>query len=178
MSDDAVLSTDELVALSYGLLKATARRERRQWPQLLDPSTTELVHSAYLRLAQQQVWPSKSAFLAAAANTMRQVLVDDARRRLAAKRGSGAPHESIDAAQHVAAHEDEDQRLLALDEALNRLQALDPRLARIVEFRYFVGLGNEETGVALGVTERTVRREWLKARAWLRTQWDEEPPKI
>jgi RNA polymerase sigma factor (TIGR02999 family) len=164
------LKVEDLVELSYGLLKAAARRERRQWPQLVDPSTTELVHSAYLRLAHQQAWNSRTEFMAAAANTMRQVLVDDARRRLAAKRGSGARHEPLESAEHVA--DDSDRRLLGLDEALSRLQALEPRLAQIVEFRYFVGLSNEETGAALGITERTVRRDWLKARAWLSAHWD------
>jgi RNA polymerase sigma factor (TIGR02999 family) len=168
----APLSVEELVELSYGLLKAAARRERRKWPLLADPSTTELVHSAYLRLAHQQAWNSRAEFMAAAANTMRQVLVDDARRRLAAKRGSGVRHEPLESAEHVV--DDGDRRLLGLDEALARLQALDPRLAQIVEFRYFVGLSNEETGAALGITERTVRRDWLKARAWLSTHWDTE----
>lgn len=163
---DAV-PTHELVALCYQLMKAAAHRERRRWPRLQDPYTTELVHSAYLRLARQQAWASKEAFLAAAANTMRQILVDEARARLAQKRGGGAVHESLSDTEANDPEMLADGRLVELDSALSRLQALDPRLAQVVELRYFAGMGHDEAAGVLGVNERTVRRDWLKAKAWL-----------
>ena len=128
---------------------------------------TALVHEAYLKLAPaaQPKWEGKRHFLRVAARAMRQVLVDHARRFRAQKRGGGVAHLDLDDA-NVAVEERADM-LVALDESLARLAELNPRLAQVVEMRFFGGLTEEETAAALGVTDRTVRRDWVKARAWL-----------
>lgn len=133
-------------------------------------STTDLVHEAYVRLADQTGIPvqERGRFFMIAATAMRRVLIEYARRRQAAKRGSDArvvPLEDVD----VAADESSEM-LIALDDALTRLAAVDPRLASVVECRYFGGLTDEETAEALDVTARTVRRDWVKAKEWLYAQ--------
>ncbi|HSB52776.1 MAG TPA: sigma-70 family RNA polymerase sigma factor [Gemmatimonadales bacterium] len=130
-------------------------------------STTALVHEAYLRLIDQNrvQWQSRAHFLAIAATAMRRILIDRARRHLADKRGgqlNRVPLETVDLGA-----EDRADVLVALDEALERLKALNHRQARIVECRFFGGLTEEETAEALGVGLRTVKRDWAKARSWL-----------
>ena len=129
--------------------------------------TTALVNEAYLRLANQSdvEWQNRAHFFGIAAQVMRHLLVDHARAQQYAKRGGGAQRVTLD---ETAAINSEDQTtLLALDEALSRLGALDERKMRIVELRYFGGLSVEETAEVLGVSEITIKREWLKAKAWL-----------
>jgi RNA polymerase sigma factor (TIGR02999 family) len=132
--------------------------------------TTALVNEAYLRLvnASRVQWQDRAQFFAAAAGCMRRVLVDYARRYHAGKRGSGLGHLPLDEATLLV--EERADQLIALDEALDRLAAMDTRLCRVVECRYFGGLSDEETAEVLGVTSRTVRRDWVKARGWLYTQ--------
>ena len=162
---------DGLFPALYDELRAIARRQRRREAPGLTLDTTAVVHEAWLRLAAQRQgsWDDRARFLAAAAATMRRVLVDHARRRHAAKRGGAPVRVTLDAAGTVDARAD---ALLALDEALTRLGALDARLARVVECRFFGGLTEPETAAALGVTERTVRRDWVKARGWLHAALD------
>lgn len=128
---------------------------------------TALVHEAYLRLVQQDNPPARGRThcFCLAAKAMRSVLVDHARRRKAAKRGGGARRVPLD--DVVAMYEDRALNLLVLDEALNDLAALDPQLVRIVEMRFFGGLTEREIAGVMGVSERTVRREWSVARMWL-----------
>jgi RNA polymerase sigma factor (TIGR02999 family) len=102
----------------------------------------------------------------ASAMAMRQVLVDDVRARLTLRRGEGAAHVPLEEAEHVAA-QDSDERVLAIDEALQRLVALNPRLSQVVECRYFAGYTESETAEVLGISVPTVQRDWVKARAWL-----------
>ncbi|MEC9406473.1 MAG: ECF-type sigma factor [Pseudomonadota bacterium] len=165
------IQTNALVELCYSRLKHTARRELRRWPGAANPQTTELVHSAYLRLATDHRWSSVEDFMAAAANCVRQVLVDEARARTALKRGGKQAALSLDALGDVGV--DEDAELVELDEALSQLDSLEPRLARVVECRFFAGFSNAETAQILGLTERTIRRDWIKARAWLRVVLNE-----
>jgi RNA polymerase sigma factor (TIGR02999 family) len=106
-------------------------------------------------------------FLAAAAVTMRRVIIDYARRQKAEKRGGGTVPISLDRAPGIV--ELREDMLLALDEALERLSAVEPRLVQVVECRYFCGMTEDETAAVLGVTARTVRRDWVKARGWLYT---------
>jgi len=129
--------------------------------------TTALVHEAYLRLVDQTRtdWKDRAHFMGVAAQLMRRVLVDHARTRLAAKRGGGALRVGLD--ENVAGGGERLADLLALDGALVRLAAMDPEQSRIVEMRYFSGLSIEETAEAMGVSPRTVKREWRSARAWL-----------
>jgi RNA polymerase sigma factor (TIGR02999 family) len=137
-------------------------------------STTALVHEAYLRLVDQTRadWDDRVQFFAVAAHVMRRVLVDYARRHRAARRG-GAQRKavSLEALESIGtaslAVAERADVLLALDEALDRLAALDARQARVVECRFFGGLTEAETAAALGVTSRTVTRDWVKARGWL-----------
>ena len=158
---------DPLLALVYDTLKEIARRQlsRRQRDSAL--CTTELVHEAYFKLAGQdgQYWQDRAHFCGIAANAMRQVLVDHARRRNAAKRGGGT--EPITLTTHHDAAEPSMVDVLALDEALDRLGELNERLRRVVEFLFFGGMTQEEVAVVLGVSTRTVERDWLKAKLFL-----------
>lgn len=130
-------------------------------------STTGLVHEAYLKLAGQPGagWADRGHFLAVAAQAMRRVLVDHARRHRAARRGGGATRVSLDEV-HLAVEEQADA-LVALDVALTRLAALDPRMCRVVECRFFAGYTDEETAQALNIAPRTVWRDWARAKGWL-----------
>jgi RNA polymerase sigma-70 factor, ECF subfamily len=160
-------AADRLLPLIYHELRQAAGRALRREQPGHTLQATELAHEAYLRLAGAAAgpWESRSHFLAVAARAMRQVLVDHARRRNAAKRGGG--WERITLGSAAAASEVSPDELLALDDALERLGALEPRLRSVVEVRYFGGLTERETAEALGVTERTVQRDWARARAWL-----------
>jgi RNA polymerase sigma factor (TIGR02999 family) len=159
---------DRLVPLVYEDLRRVARGQLRKGGRgaLLD--TTALVHEVWFKLVDGRdvSWQDRGHFLAVSARAMRQVVVDQARRQGAAKRGGGEVHAVLDEGR-VAAAEDAFQ-VLAIDQALDRLAARSPRLARVVECRFFAGLGEEETAEALGVSLRTVQREWMRARAWLR----------
>lgn len=131
---------------------------------------TALVHEAYLKLCQTNStdWQDRMHFYRVAAKLMRRILIDYARQRNAHKRGSGAHKQSLDEALLVS--EDRLAQVVEIDELLDRLAELDPRLAQVVEMRFFGGLTEEEIGLALNVSERTVKRDWLKARAWLHEQ--------
>ncbi len=129
--------------------------------------TTSLVHEAYLRLVDSArvPWEDRNRFLAVSATAMRHILIDHARRRHALKRGD-API-AIDLEKVQLSVEESAETLVALDDALTRLGALSPRLVQVVECRFFIGMSEEETAAALGVTTRTIRRDWLKAKGWL-----------
>ena len=162
---------DRLVPLLYDDLRQIARRLLRGESDRQGLATTALVHELYLRLRdQEQIGDGeRGAFFAAAAVTMRRILIDAARSRRRLKRGSGArpvPLEDIES----FFSDREAEEMLALDIALGRLQETSPRAARVVELRYFAGLSVEEASVALGVNEKTVRRDWLAARAWLQRE--------
>ena len=158
---------DQLLPLVYDELRLIAHRELQRERRDHTLSTTEVVHEAYLKLLDQgRVPPGEQVrFLAVAATAVRRALIEHARRRDAAKRGGGQRPLTLD--EEIAAAADGPDLLLPLDEALTRLADLDERLARVVECRYFGGLTEEETAAALGVTARTVRRDWVKAKAWL-----------
>jgi len=157
---------DELLPLFYADLKRLARRERWRVGGGATLQTTALVHEAYLKLRGTQGWNDDAHFLRAAALAMRHALVNHAEARVAAKRGGGAPHLPLDE-ELDAAGGDADETLLALDQALQRLLERAPRLARVVECRFFAGFDERETARALELSERTVRRDWTLARAWL-----------
>jgi RNA polymerase sigma factor (TIGR02999 family) len=158
---------DRLLPLVYDELRRIAHRELQRERRDHTLSTTDVVHEAYLKLAEHQRVSSgeQVRFLAVAATAVRRALVEHARRRDAAKRGGGHRPVTLDEDAIAVAVGSDD--LLALDDALTRLAALDDRLARVVECRYFGGLTEEETAAALGVTARTVRRDWVKAKGWL-----------
>jgi RNA polymerase sigma factor, TIGR02999 family len=156
-----------LTPLVYEQLRGIAHRQRRHERVDLTLSTTDLVHDGYVRLAAGSGLAADDAsqLLAVASVAMRRVLIEHARRHHALKRGGALQRVSLDEATIAAA--DVSDRLLALDDALARLTTLDARLAQVVECRYFGGLTEEETARALGVTARTVRRDWVKAKGWL-----------
>ena len=134
---------------------------------------TALVNEAYLRLVdvQRVHWQNRAHFLAMAARMMRRILVDHARGRLATKRGGGVRQITLGEADPAGASPNDDGvDVLALHEALERLAALDPGQARIVELRYFGGMTIEDTAEALGLSPATIKREWAVARAWLRRE--------
>lgn len=136
--------------------------------------TTALVHEAWLRLHRSRHWNDERHFLRAAALAMRQALVDHARAQLAAKRG-GHPPQSLDEVP-LEPYWESDGKLVELDEALQRLSTFSPRLTRVVECRFFGGYSDDETARILDVTARTVRRDWIKARAWLYRELGSESP--
>ncbi len=164
---------ERLTPLVYGELRAVARRQlrRRRPGQTLE--TTALVHEAYVKLvdAGRADWRDREHFLSVAAVAMRHVLVDAARRRMARKRGGDELRVTLSDLDRLAGHgergDDRVVEILAVDQALAALATLSPRLARLVELVYFGGLTEEEAGRALGVSDRTVRRDWRKARAVL-----------
>ena len=158
---------DELVPLVYESLRRLAHRELRRERPDGTLGTTGLVHEAYLRLVDQRRarLTSRAHFMGLAAQIMRRVLVDVARRRRAQKRGSDRPRIPLDDAPEPCVAPDGD--LLLLDDALTRLEAFDPRLGRVVELHYFGGLTFEETAGLLDVSTATVWRDWHAARAWL-----------
>lgn len=161
---------DELMPMVYEDLRRIARRQLRRNQPSHTLDTTGLVHEAYLKLVDQNKagWRDRGHFFAISSRAMRQILVDFARRRLAAKRGGGQRPASLDENQ-IAIVEQADW-LVALDDALARLAEIDERLPRIVECRFFAGLTEQETAQALDVSLRTVQRDWMRARAWLRTE--------
>ena len=161
---------EALIPLVYDELRRLARRYlRRERPDHTLQSAA-LVNEAYLRLIRQEhpQWQNRAHFFGVAAQLMRHILVDHARNRAAAKRGAGAPRLTLD--PDIALPQERDVDLMALDDALNQLAALDPQQSRLVELRFFGGLSIEETSVVLGVSPATVKREWATARAWLQRE--------
>lgn len=169
-SPTASASVDALFATFYDELRRRAHGVRRRGaPRTL--STTGLVHEAYLKLRGSSGWDSREHFLNTAARAMRQLVVNAAEARVAAKRGGGAGVVTLDDAVSAAAPA-RPEEVLALDEALALLEQLNPRQARVVECRYFAGFSVEETAAALGVGTATVQRDWRFARAWLQRALD------
>ncbi|SPE33260.1 RNA polymerase, sigma subunit, ECF family [Candidatus Sulfopaludibacter sp. SbA6] len=166
-----------LVPLVYNELRRLAGRymQDERTGHTLQP--TALVHEAFLRLAGQDRanWRNRAQFMGIAGQLMRRILVDHARKRHAAKRGGTLVtlDEGVGNPHSTAAQPEE---ILAVDEALARLDRLDPQQARVVELRYFGGLSAEETAEAMGMSQRTVEREWATAKAWLRAQLAGEEP--
>ncbi len=171
---------ETLVPLVYAELRAIAHRQLRRERTGHTLDSTALVHEAYLRLVNQRhaEWRDRAHFFGIAARVMRQVLIDYARHRRAARRDgalrslpvgatSGVLASAGGAGEALALADQRAEELLELDDALTRLAVLDQRLSRVVECRFFGGLTEEETAAALGVTARTVRRDWIKAKGWL-----------
>ena len=155
----------ELLPAFYQQLRSIAKRTRARLGGNHTMQTTALVHEAYLRLGQSRSFVNEAHFLHASALAMRHALINYAEARVAEKRGGGGVHVTL---SHVADFSIEsDEGLLALNDAMQRLAVEMPRLADVVECRFFGGYGEEDTAKALGISLRTVQRDWLKARAWL-----------
>ncbi|HXG92144.1 MAG TPA: sigma-70 family RNA polymerase sigma factor [Blastocatellia bacterium] len=158
---------DELIPIVYAELKKLARRYMGR--ERLDHTlqTSALINEAYLKLIDNRSteWQNRSHFFAVAAQIMRHILIDHARSYRYAKRGAGAEKVPLDEAEDLRIHRAEE--LVALDEALKQLEAVDPRKSRIIELRFFGGLTVEETAEVMGLSPVTVMREWRAAKAWL-----------
>lgn len=161
---------DRLVPLLYHDLRKIARAQLRRGRPGATLGTTVLVHEVYLKMADQQRLDARDRghFLAISAHAMRQVIADYARRRTAAKRGGNSDPVPLDEAPQIA--DREARWLVDVDRALERLGARNERMARVVECRFFAGYSEEETAEALGTSLRTVQRDWMRARAWLKEE--------
>ena len=161
---------DQLMPMVYDDLHRIARRQLRRNRRGDTLNTTGLVHEVYLKMVDQSraSWQDRSHFFAISAHAMRQIIVDYARQRLAAKRGGGRAHTDLD--ENRIAIQQQADWLISLDQALGRLAEIDERMAKIVECRFFGGLTEEETATALAVSVRTVQRDWKRARGWLKEE--------
>jgi RNA polymerase sigma-70 factor, ECF subfamily len=171
MSGGDAAAAGSLVPLVLDELRRLAQHylNRERPGHTLQP--TALVNEAYLRLVTDQArdWKSRAHFIGVTASLMRRILIDHARRRQAAKRGAGAPRqEFVESPGRLSSKQAGE--LILLDEALERLERMNPRQCQVVEMRYFGGLSIEETAEALGVATITVKRDWVTARAWLKAQ--------
>jgi RNA polymerase sigma-70 factor, ECF subfamily len=166
---------DQLIPLVYTELRQLARRYMRRERPGHTMQTTALIHEAYLRLVDQnQVrWENRAHFLGIAARLMRQILIEHARRRTRAKRGGVAGTISLDEVALVS--QARATELLALDDAMERLAAIDPRKSRVVELRFFGGLSTKEAAEVLHTAPNTVLRDWRLAKAWLHREISHEP---
>lgn len=165
---------DRLMLLVYDELHVLARRYMKGERGDHTLQTTALVNEAYLKLVgrQNSDWQNRAHFFGVAAQVMRHLLIDHARARRNARRGGSAVRITLD--ENVAASPGESVDLLALDEVLDRLDAIDARKRSIVELRFFSGLSVEETAEVLGLSAVTIKREWLKAKAWLYRELNRE----
>ncbi|HSU89252.1 MAG TPA: sigma-70 family RNA polymerase sigma factor, partial [Terriglobia bacterium] len=158
---------DQLVPIVYKELRRLAHYHLEREADGHTLQSTALVHEVYLRLCAQHEprWENRAHFFAVAARMMRRILVDQARRRLAGKRGGKMPRLNLDDVPDLSSKRDSE--LVALDEGMNTLAEIDPRKARVIELRFFGGLSVEETAEVLKISPHTVRRDWKLARAWL-----------
>ena len=161
---------DELMPIVYDELRRQAARYLKHERQGHTLQTTALVHEAYVRLIDQAGvrWQNRAHFFGIAAEMMRRILVDHARKRHAAKRGGDALKLTLSEAVNSSGERDLD--LIAVDEALTKLASLDQQQARVIELRFFGGLNVDETAEVLGISERTVKRDWSVAKSWIRRE--------
>jgi len=166
----------DLLPLVYDELRRLARARLAKTPPGGTLQATDLVHEAYLRLVgnEDPGWNGRGHFFGAAATAMRNILVEQARRRASLKRGAG--RRRVEEREDCAIIGPPDENLLALDEAVTRLEDEDPRKARVVLLHWFAGLSLEETAEALNVSLSTVKREWRFTRAWLYSQLADDQP--
>ena len=162
----AMQPADELIRILYDDLHNIARREHYRAGSPNTLQATALISEAYLKIRRRDDWESDRHFLGCAATAMRHIMIDAARARLAGKREAEV-HGYTRAINSEAGSATSDEELASLGDAMKRLATAEPRLAQVVDCRFFAGLNERETGVVLGVTERTVRRLWVQARAIL-----------
>jgi RNA polymerase sigma factor (TIGR02999 family) len=168
---------DELYSLVYGELRVLAHRQRRRWDTSGMLNTTALVHEAYLKLVKQRQihLETRAHFFALAATAIRHIVSNYARDRQARKRGRGVRTVSLTELGsappgELRVSDDHTDLLVAIDEALNRLERVSPRQRGVVECRFFGGMSVEETAAAIGISTRTVKRDWMLAQAWLQRE--------
>ena len=170
-------AVEELFTVVYDELRKLAAQKMAQEPAGHTLQPTALVHEAWLRLGAdaQPEWQNRAHFFGAAAEAMRRILVERARRRLAAKRGGGAERVDVDEIE-IASPVADDDALLLLSEVLEKFAAADPRKAELVKLRYFAGMTHEEAAAALGIAVPTAKQWWAYARAWLAVEMRGAPP--
>lgn len=163
---------DQLFPLVYDTLVNIARNRLIKFDRAHGLSSTDLVHEAYIKLINQKAtsWRSRTHFFAIGSKVMRQIAVDRARMNLTQKRGGGVPHVSLVGEQLSS---QDDSHVVALEQALKRLEEIDPKQAKIVELRFFGGMTVEEVAEAIGMSKRWVEAEWTMIRAWLRKELSE-----
>ena len=161
------LAAHELLTLVYQELRRVAAAKMALEAPGQTLQATALVHEAWLRLTgdERRHWNDRTHFFASAAETMRLILVDNARRKRAARHGGG--QQRVEISEFASATVEDDDKVLAVNEALEKFALLDPQKAELVKLRYFVGMSVEEAAEALGISERTAKRYWAFARAWL-----------
>lgn len=170
LRQDSAAGMERLIPLVYDELRHVAHRQLAQESAGHTLCTTALVHEAYMRLASQTrvQWAERAQFFAIAARVMRRILIDYARRHAAQRRGGDMRRVALEEADGTVSLSPEGMDdLIGLDDALERLGAVDERLARVVECRFFAGLTDAETAEALGISQRTVARDWVIAKGWL-----------
>lgn len=167
-ADSPAFDADEMFALAYRELRQLARARLRAGGRNTLLDTTALVHESYMRLSQNAAarFPDRARFLSYAGRAMRSIVVDFARKRLAERRGGEAEHVPF-TTQLSNGEQASDEEVLQMHEALDALAKVDARMAQVVELRWFAGLTDAEVAEALGVTDRTVRRDWTQARLFL-----------
>ena len=172
-------AVNQLVPLVYGELRNMAAAYMRREKAGHTLQATALVNEAYMRLAGGEAgqWQNRARFFAIAANSMRQVLLDHARKRHAGKRG-GSHAQKVDMDAELLVDHDSLDDVVVVDELLGRLEKIDPRQGRLVELRFFAGLTEEETAEAMGISSATVKREWRSAKAWLTREMAVERPAV
>ena len=165
MQPDEIQTTEQLLPLVYAeLRRLAAHKMASENPgQTLQP--TALVHEVWLKLGENRQWHNRNHFFAAAAEAMRRILTDNARRKLRVRHGGGQQRVNLE--DHVTAADSEADHILVVSEALEKLARLDPQRAELVKLRYFVGLTFAEVAEVLGISEPTAKRYWSFARAWL-----------
>lgn len=167
-----VKSVEQLFPLVYDTLRSIARNRLLKFDKAHGLSSTDLVHEAYIKLIDQKeaTWKSRTHFFALGSKVMRQIAVDRARLNLTQKRGGGVTHVSFEDEQLSSS---DDRHVVALEDALKRLEEVDPEQAKIVELRFFGGMTVEEVAEAIGMSKRWVEAEWTMIRAWLRKELSE-----
>lgn len=160
-------AVNELLPIVYNELRKISSKYLHDEYQNHTLQTTELVHEAYIKLVggQEINWQNRAHFFGIAANSMRQILVDYARKKNSKKRGEGKTNLSLETAEEIAFHSNED--IVVLDEVLKKLESFDPDLSKVVELRFFAGLNVDETAKVLNCSASTVKREWSLAKSWL-----------
>lgn len=167
-SEEEKLIANEFVKSSYQALLTLARSSRRRARCNDTMMTDDILHEAYLKLSSKTVWQSKEQYMRTASLAMRQVIVDHARHKLALKRGGVQTDISYeDGAPVLPEYNETPEQIIVLNDLLERLELKQPRLSVIVDARYFAAMTESETAFALGLSERTVRRDWQTAKAWL-----------
>ncbi len=174
MADIDTRLVDQFVDEHYDALKRIARAKRRSMPAGQTLLTTDLLHETWLKLRLKTEWENEAHFFRTAALAMRQVIVDSARRRLRDKRGGGTQMEHYDEWQdEIPDFNETPEQIVAIDDLLQRLDTESAGLTDIVNLRYFAGFTEMEAAKVLGVTDRTIRRKWALAKAWLAAELDE-----